>query len=155
MIRFLHCKRLQLLSLICLTPQDFQAGALLLLKLESCDKVVCWRLLYPVDLSDNLQRSTELKSQHHITMIMCTDYGRPERKYSSLNGRKFNPNPKFLGTAKAYFVCHIGPIFQISLIYAFIGCPQSVIMCMRWHRSSFKFFQMCFNLKWQLFQIKK
>ena len=37
--------------------------------------------------------------------------------------QKFNPNPKFLGTAKAYFVCHIGPIFQISLIYAFIGCP--------------------------------
>ena len=25
--------------------------------------------------------------------------------------------------AEAYFVCHIGPIFQISLIYAFIGCP--------------------------------
>ena len=36
---------------------------------------------------------------------------------------KFNPNPKFLGTAKAYFVCHISPNFQISLIYAFIGCP--------------------------------
>ena len=70
---------------------------LLLLKLESCDKVVCWRLLYPVDLSDNLQRSTELKSQHHITMIMC----------------------------------------------------------MRWHRSSFKFFQMClFQMEW-LFEIKK
>ena len=31
--------------------------------------------------------------------------------------------PKFLGMAAAYFVCHIGPIFQISLIYAFIGCP--------------------------------
>ena len=29
---------------------------------------------------------------------------------------------KFLGTAEAYFVCHIGPIFQISLICAFIGC---------------------------------
>ena len=33
------------------------------------------------------------------------------------------PLPKFLDTDKAYFVCHIGPIFQISLIYAFIGCP--------------------------------
>ena len=30
---------------------------------------------------------------------------------------------KFLGTAKAYFVYHIGPIFQISMIYVFIGCP--------------------------------
>ena len=55
-----------------------------------------------------------------------TDCGRPERKQPSLHGRKFNPNPKFLDTAEAYFVCHIGPIFQISLIYAFIGCPQSV-----------------------------
>ena len=30
------------------------------------------------------------------------------------------PNSKFIGTAEAYFFCHIGPIFQISLIYAFI-----------------------------------
>ena len=50
-------------------------------------------------------------------MIILTDYGRPEKKQSSLHGQKFNPNPKFLGTAEAYFVCHIGPIFQISLIY--------------------------------------
>ena len=53
----------------------------------------------------------------------ATDYGRPERKKPSLHGRKFTPTPKFLGTAEAYFVCHIGPIFQIYLIYAFIGCP--------------------------------
>ena len=52
-----------------------------------------------------------------------TDYGSPERKKPSLHGRKFTPTPKFLGTAKAYFVCHFAPIFQISLIYAFIGCP--------------------------------
>ena len=32
------------------------------------------------------------------------------------------PTPRFLGTAKAYFVCHIDPKFQVSLIYAFIGC---------------------------------
>ena len=55
------------------------------------------------------------------------NYGHLKRKQPSLHGRKFTPTPKFLGTAKAYFVCHIGPIFQISLIYAFIGCPQSVI----------------------------
>ena len=30
---------------------------------------------------------------------------------------------QFLGTAESYFVCHIGPKFQNSLIYAFIGCP--------------------------------
>ena len=51
------------------------------------------------------------------------DYGRPARKSPSLHGRKSNPNPKFIGTAEAYFVCQIGPKFQISLIYAFIGCP--------------------------------
>ena len=56
-------------------------------------------------------------------MVVSTDYGRPERKKPSLHGQKFTPTPKFLGTAKAYFVCHFGPIFQISLIYAFIGCP--------------------------------
>ena len=55
--------------------------------------------------------------------VRDTDYGRPVRKSPSLHGRKLNHNPKFLGTAKAYFLCHFGPIFQISLIYAFIGCP--------------------------------
>ena len=65
-------------------------------------------------------------------LIFCmhayTDYERPERKQPSLNGRKFNPNPKVLGMWAAHFVCHIGPIFQISLIYAFIGCPQSMVL---------------------------
>jgi hypothetical protein len=51
------------------------------------------------------------------------DYRHPERKKPSLHGRNLNPNPKFLGMAAAYFDCHIGPIFQISLIYALIGCP--------------------------------
>ena len=51
-----------------------------------------------------------------------TDYGRPVRKSPSLNGRKSTPTPKFLGTPEAYFVCHISPNFQISMIYALIGC---------------------------------
>ena len=61
-----------------------------------------------------------------LAIVAHTDYGLPERKYPSLHGRKFNPNPKFLGTSEAYFVCHIDPIFQISLIYAFIGCLRSM-----------------------------
>ena len=56
-------------------------------------------------------------------MLLYTDYGRLERKKPSLHDRKFNPSPKLLGTAKAYFVCHIGPNSQISLIYASIACP--------------------------------
>ena len=59
----------------------------------------------------------------HKIKVLGMDYGGPERKLSSLQGRKFNPNPKFLGMTAAYFLCHIGPNFQITLIYAFIGCP--------------------------------
>ena len=36
---------------------------------------------------------------------------------------KLTPTQEFLGTAEACFVCHIGPFFRISLIYAFNGCP--------------------------------
>ena len=50
----------------------------------------------------------------------------PRAEIASTARPKLNPNPNFLGTAEAYFVCHIGPIFQISLIYAFIGCLQSM-----------------------------
>ena len=38
-----------------------------------------------------------------------TDYGRPVRKSHSLSVQKSNPNSKFIGTAEAHFVCHIGP----------------------------------------------
>ena len=55
----------------------------------------------------------------HVSM----DYRHSVRKSPSLHGRKSNPNSKFLGMAEANFVCHIGPNFQISLIYAFTGCP--------------------------------
>ena len=58
-----------------------------------------------------------------VMMVWFTDYGRPVRKSLSMHGRKSTPTPKFLGAAEAYFVCHISPNFQISLIYAFIGCP--------------------------------
>jgi hypothetical protein len=56
-------------------------------------------------------------------MASFTDNGRPVRELPSMHSRKSNPNPKFLGTAEAYFVCHISPNFQIFLICAFIGCP--------------------------------
>ena len=51
-------------------------------------------------------------------IYLLTDYRRPVRKSPSLHGQKSTPNPKFLGTAEAYFVCHISPNFQISLINA-------------------------------------
>ena len=63
------------------------------------------------------------KAKSNLILAMNMDYGCPERKLPSLKGRKSTPTAKFLGTAEAYFVCHIDPNFQISLIYAFIGCP--------------------------------
>ena len=56
-------------------------------------------------------------------IFRSTDYGRPERKQPSLHGRKFTPTPKSLGTAEAYFVCHIGPIFQIFMPSLGVGSP--------------------------------
>jgi hypothetical protein len=50
-----------------------------------------------------------------VAIIKGMDCRHPERKLT--------PTPKFLGAAEAYFVCHSGPIFQISLIYAFIRFP--------------------------------
>ena len=54
-----------------------------------------------------LHSSQQILMEHKF-IHRGTDYGRPERKQPSLHGQKFNPNPKFLGTAEAYFVCHIG-----------------------------------------------
>ena len=58
-----------------------------------------------------------------LLILHCMDYGHQLRKLPSLHGQTSTPNPKFLGTAEAYLVCHIGPNFQISLINAFVGCP--------------------------------
>ena len=70
---------------------------------------------------DGKARHVTQKVSLHIGTF--TDYGRLVSKLPSLHGQKSNPNSKFIGTAETYFVCHIGPIFQISMIYAFIGCP--------------------------------
>ena len=77
---------------------------------------------------DNINGCSPSKSKFFPSLCLLTDYGHPGRKYSSLHGREFNPNPQFLDTAKAYFVFHIGSIFKISLIYAFISCPKSVCL---------------------------
>ena len=55
-----------------------------------------------------------------MSMSKTTNYGYPVRKSPSLHGQKSTHTPKFMGTAEAYFVSHIGPNIQISLIYAFI-----------------------------------
>ena len=70
---------------------------------------------------DGKARHVTQKVSLHIGTFM--DYRCQVSKLPSLHGQKSNPNPKFIGMAEAYFVCHIGPKFQVSLIYAFIGCP--------------------------------
>ena len=70
---------------------------------------------------------TPLRILGKFFLHLTTDYRCPVDKSPSLHGQKSTPTPKILYTAKAYFVCHIGPNFQFSLIYAFIGFPYSVI----------------------------
>ena len=62
------------------------------------------------------------------SITVATDYGRPVKKSPSLHGRKSTPTLKFLGATKAYLVCHISTNFLITLIYAFIWCPWSVLL---------------------------
>ena len=81
----------------------------------------------------------EQANKHTVQcMGQGTDYGRPERKQSSLQGQQFTLTPKFLGTGEPYLVCHISPNFQIFLIHAFIWCPSSVDgyteRCVRYYR---------------------
>ena len=64
---------------------------------------------WSADLSDGL--AAAIIDQTEISINWTTDYEHPKKKEPSLQGQKFNPNPKFLGTAEAYFVCHISPIF--------------------------------------------
>ena len=66
-----------------------------------------------------------------VRTLVCKggSHKRPVRKSPLLHGRKSTPTPKCLGMTEAYFFCQISPKFQISLIYAFIGCPQSVDRC--------------------------
>ena len=96
------------------------------------DTIYFWFIIFT---KPSQKKKIRLKNEKRVSATICTfsqiisaDYGRPERKQPSLHSQKITPTPKFLGTAEAYFVCHIGPIFQISLIYPFIGCPQSVII---------------------------
>ena len=78
-------------------------------------------------LSSRSQKPIKIRTPSILELATTADNERPVRKLRSLHGRKPTPIYKFLGTAGAYFVCHIGPNFQISLIFAFIGCPQSVL----------------------------
>ena len=62
------------------------------------------------------------------------------RRGNCLQWTAENPPPKFLGTAEAYFVCHVGPNFQISLTYHWVsvalhewkwGIPKVFLKVMR------------------------
>ena len=68
------------------------------------------------------------------------DYRRPVRKSPSLHGRKSTPNPKFLGTVKAYFVCHIGIfLWFIWLAGHSLECSVFYGLCQRWWNTGLLF----------------
>ena len=58
-----------------------------------------------------------------VFIVFTNQLQMPGEEIAFTEWPKIYSTPKFLGTAKAYFVCHIGPNFQISLIDACIGCP--------------------------------
>ena len=55
-----------------------------------------------------------------IKLVLTTDYGHPERKWPSLHGRKFNPNPKFIG--RSIFCLAHRPNFcpKLSLVWSLV-----------------------------------
>ena len=71
------------------------------------------------DLNEKWKKLSQLFVNFLYFVMYETDYRHLVWTSASLHGRKSTPTPKLLGTAEAYFVCHIGPNFQIS----FIGCP--------------------------------
>ena len=71
------------------------------------NKIILFSISNGVELSI-VTRMNVISLDNSTEMISDTDYRRLVRKSSSLHSRKSNPTPKFLGTAEAYFVCHIG-----------------------------------------------
>ena len=69
------------------------------------------------------------------------DYGRPVRKSPSLHTQKSNPNPKFIGTAEAYVVCHIGPKISgfFDLCLHWVSVVRDQRLCKRLQSTYFFF----------------
>ena len=63
-------------------------------------------------------------------MVNSTDYGHPERKIAFTARPKVKSQSQIFRYGQSIFCRNIVANFQISLIYAFIGCPQSVV-CMQ------------------------
>ena len=75
------------------------------------------KIYYTYILSSDVRSSDLTYFLIHLSFVefclfVTTDYGHPVRKSPSLHGRKSTPSPRFLGTAAAYLVCHIGPKFS-------------------------------------------
>ena len=57
-----------------------------------------------------------------------TDYGRPERKWPSLHGQKFNPNPKFLGSIFCLpHLLNFSDIFELCLYW--VSVVRALWLC--------------------------
>ena len=78
--------------------------------------ILSWVSHYTFETSETRSLWLDLKQYHSLVHGVRTL--REEIAFTAQP--KFTPTPKFSGTAEAYCVCHIGPIFQISLINAFM-----------------------------------
>ena len=73
-----------------------------------------------------LGQATDLINDKLLILNVNNGHGhglRTPREEMAFTARpKIQSQSQTLGMAKAYFVCHIGPIFPIAFIYAFIEC---------------------------------
>ena len=103
-----------------------------------CASVRCFDL-WSFKGCSKLPHCVATRTRNQEGTVWTTDFRLLVSKSPSLHSRR--SNSKFLGTTEAYFVRHIGPNFQISMIYAFIGCPSSV----SWTISSYYFLVIIFE----------
>ena len=80
------------------------------------------------DCSGQLRKYKQMKICTHSDPI-GPDHGlrTPGEEIAFTTRPKIHSHSQIFRYAEAKFVCHISPNFQISLIYVFIGCPQSVV----------------------------
>ena len=82
-------------------------------------RMYIWKLFQP----NAIVEESNYWSFFLLALVMSKHGLRTPREEIAFTARpKIHSQSQILGTAKAYFVCHISPIW-FDLIYAFIGCP--------------------------------
>ena len=94
---YIVCKAFQsILVAIYSTIQNFKLPAICL-EFAYYRNLIFNELNFQQDKRNILSKKMRMKVMNKCAVNIHTDYGRPEKKKPSLHGRKFNPNPKFIG----------------------------------------------------------